>query len=398
MVIVDSLFPASIGRSVKPRPLLIPYCEQCGLYKNGCRTPKMNPDGLGERGILIVSDHPGSAEDINGIPMSDKTGQWLSDRLRDVGVQMRRDCTITNALICKPGEIPKTAVEDCRPNLIRTIERVKPRCILLMGHMAVHSLVGHLWREELGPIDRWMGWKIPAHNPNAWIVPMGNPAYMSRPNADRMERDQFLTDLAAAVALRGQPHPNGPPAYDRAVETIHDPNAAAQILSQMTSGTIAYDYETDRNTPDHRNAFLVCAAVCHNGTRTIAFPWMGAAIYAMRKLMANPDVGKIAHNIMMEDRWSRKHLGIEVNGWIRDTMVLAQMLVPRRNISGLKFQVFVRLGVPQYNYHIEQYLRAESGNAPNRVREIDREQLLKYCGMDALLTYLLSELQTADLR
>jgi len=54
--------------------------------------------------------------------------------------------------------------------------------------------------------------------------------------------------------------------------------------------------------------------------------------------------------------------------------------------------------VPEYNSHIEPYLKSDGGgNAPNRVREVKLDQLLLYNGLDALLEYEVAISQAAEM-
>src|SRR5690554_1278964 len=171
-------FPESTLIS-KPPLSLIPKCGACGLHKT-CQSPKMPPSGKGRRKVLIVGEAPGAHEDEQGVQFVGKAGQFLQERLNELGVRMRTDCYITNALICRPpgNKIEnKNAVDYCRPNLLRTLEEVEPHTVVLLGGTAVRSLVGALWKEDVGPLERWVGWNIPCTKPNVWICPTYHPSY-----------------------------------------------------------------------------------------------------------------------------------------------------------------------------------------------------------------------------
>jgi hypothetical protein len=57
------------------------------------------------------------------------------------------------------------------------------------------------------------------------------------------------------------------------------------------------------------------------------------------------------------------------------------------------------IGQPDYNRHIEPLLNSGDGggNAPNRVWEIDRRNILRYCGIDARLEYEVAQLQMSEM-
>lgn len=404
----DFLFSASEARTVRALPTLIPACNRCGLSVGGCQSPKMKVDGEGKRKILFCSDYNGKTEDAKGRPMVGKAGELLDGVLSELGVRLRRDCWVTNAIICYHPSVAdhKTAVTDCRPNLLRTIRELDPEVIILAGAQAVRSLIGHLWKEKTGPIGRWVGWTIPAHKPNCYVCPTYNPAHLLYDDADPVLRIDFRRHLEAAFALSGRPWTE-PPDYGARVEIVTDPDEAAARIDTYDRGIFAFDFETNCLKPDGRRSEIVSCAVCYNGLVTISFPWVGAVRDSMRRLLADGNVKKIACNMDMEDRWARKHLGVEVRGWAHDTMLVAHMIDPRgdtdrksnNGITGLKFQSFVRLGQPPYNEHVEPYLASDKkgGYALNRVKQIKQRQLLLYNGMDALLEYEVAKHQAAEL-
>lgn len=404
----NGFFSAADARRVKPLPTLHPRCDQCGLFQS-CHSPRMRVAGSGRRRILVVGEQPGAAEDRQGQPLVGQSGQYLSDVASSVGLSLRDDCWLTNALICHDTNKsePKTAVDDCRPNLLNTIRQLKPTTIILAGQMAVTSLIGHLWKPDVGPIGRWTGRQIPSQKLNAWLCPVHNPAYLLRDKVDRITKDQFREALREAASLTTVPYPDGPPDYSAMVERIYSPNEAAARIRNYTSGRVAFDFETTCLKPEAPGAEIVCCSVCWEGRETISFPWHGQVIPAVRELITRPDVGLIASNLKMEDRWCRRHLGTEPRHWAWDTMLAAHCLDPRpggtgradqtprgSGTTGLKFLSFVHLGVPDYNSHVEDGLSADGGgNALNRIKQLSIDTLLTYCGLDSLLEYEVAKIQ-----
>ena len=72
---------------------------------------------------------------------------------------------------------------------------------------------------------------------------------------------------------------------------------------------------------------------------------------------------------------------------------MAHTLDNRKGTSGLKFQAFVQLGAESYDDRLKPYMQTEGGNQQNRLKEVDLNTLLKYCGLDALLAYKISKMQ-----
>lgn len=395
----NGFFRGSDLTVLKTPTTITPKCGACGLYKT-CTSPKMPPSGGGRKKILVVAEAPGEEEDRQGVQLVGNSGQEVMKHFRKVGVDMRRDCTLTNALICRPpGNDIKDdrMVEYCRPNLLRTVEDLKPEVIILLGATAVQSLLGHVWKEDVGGISRWVGWNIPDQKYNAWICPTYHPSFLLR-SKDVVLDNLFTDHLRCAVGHKRRPW-EVVPDYEKDVEVILDSDKAARILKKMNKAgtTVAFDYEANALKPETEKSFLVTCSVCWEGERTIAYPWHGAARQATVDILTNPEVGKIASNLKYEDRWTKNKLGVRVRGWRWDTTLAAHALDNRGSISSIKFQAFVRLGAPQYDHHVKPYLKTSGGNQINRIGEISLEKLLLYNGLDSLLEYKVAMLQMKEM-
>ena len=381
-------FSGSEVAASKPPPSRYPQCGTCGLLKT-CNSPKMEVHGDGKKRILVVGEAPGSEEDKQGIPFVGKPGQHLRRTLRGLDVNLDRDCWSTNSLICRP---PKNAtptdvqIDACLPNIVRTVESLRPRTVVLLGGPAVKSVIGWLWKDRPGGVTRWTGWAIPSQQLNAWVCPTFHPSYVVRERDDGNEVAQlfFERDLRRAVGFTKRPWKEVPD-YKSQVELLYNDQEAARAVDEIIDARepTAFDYETSQLKPEGSTNAIVCASVS-NGERTIAFPWYGVAIDAMAVLLSDARVPKIASNLKFEDRWTRYVFDFRVRGWWHDTMLSAHHLDHRRGISGLKFQSFVQLGFPLYNEHIERFLHT------NQIKEIATKDLLLYCGLDSLLAWHLA--------
>ncbi len=392
---MDEFFSESQARLTRPLPTLIPRCGACGLYQHA-QTPKMKPDGRGEKKILIVGEYPGKAEDSQGKPLVGGVGQWLETRCQSVGINLRRDCWLDNASRCLGANDHPTSVSDCRPNILKYIAEKNPVVIVLLGTDALQSVVGHFWKADVGAVSKWIGYRIPCTSPNAWIVPLYNPAHLMRD--DNPIRDkQFMEGLKWINKQTARPWKE-PPNYESQVEVIPNPEEAAKRLACIRDGIIAFDFETNCIKPEAKTSEIVCASVCC-GKETFAFPWTGRVKDVFRDVMEDDGVRKIGFNVSFEDGWCRTKLGIQVRGWCWDGMLSAHALDPTRGVTGLKFQAWVRLGAPEYNSHIEPMLESEKkgGYERNRVREIELPLILFYCGMDSLLEFQVAKHQAKEL-
>lgn len=390
----------------KQPPSSIMKCGACGLYKT-CNSPKMPYSGKGQKRILIVAEAPGADEDERGIQLVGKAGQELQKHLRAVGVDMRRDCWLENAVICRPpkNRTPKTEeIDYCRPHLVETIEKLQPEVIVPLGAVAVQSVIRSFWKEDVGPITKWVGWKIPCQRLNAWICPTYHPSFLLRSMRKEFGRDghpvlnrMFREHLKEASQLEGRPFESLPD-YRKQIRIEVDVSRAASFLRRVLKegGRIAFDYEATALKPE--DGEIVCCSVCWEGKKTIAFPWQGEVIGVMGELLRSR-LPKIGWNIKFEDRWTRKEFGHPVRNWIWDGMVATHAIDNRRGICSAKFQAFVNLGMDSYNDHIEKFLRAKKGARVNEIlEEVELSDLLYYCGLDSLLEFQIAMKQMGVMR
>lgn len=375
---------------------ILPDCGACGLYKT-CKSPKMAVTGKGKRSVLIVGEAPGKNEDQQGKQFVGESGQKLSSTLSSIGVDMRRDCWITNAIICRPPNNTTPTMRQldyCKPNLLRTIQELKPNVIIPLGGPAIESLLSQLWKEKIGQVTKWVGWDIPCHTPNAWVVPNYHPSFVIRDKTDVASKF-FRRYLKTAFEHSNKPWKRVPD-FSRRVKIIRDPRTAARdIRTMMTfNRPVAFDYETDRLKPDSKDSQIVYCAVS-DGMSSISYPFVGEAREATKQLLES-EIPKIAHNLKFEDRWTRATLG-KVKNWIWCSMIGAHIQDHRSGITSLKFQSFVQFGMPSYDDDIKPYLKGPSSNEQNRVAELDINKVLLYNGLDALLTHWLAYRQISKM-
>lgn len=380
-----------------PVAFRVPRCGACGILKL-CNSPKMPVSGKGKKKILIVGEAPGANEDAQNRPFVGDAGQLLQSALRRVGIDMRDDCWITNSLICRPPKNRKPTDKEiayCRPNVDKAIRELQPEIIIPLGEVAMKSVIKPLWKGSIGKATRWVGWKIPSQKLNTWICPNYHPSFIMRlQKSNRAEVSMLLfeTWLREAIELEGKPWKSVPD-YLSQVERVYDTDRAARISTAMIErgGQIAFDYETDRLKPDGGGE-IVCCAVCWQGEKAIAFPWQGAAIKAMSRLLLS-DLEKIAANQKFEQRWTMHEFGHGVRNWSWCTLLGNHWMDNRRDSGSLKFQAFVMLGQPDYDSYHDPYKQAPNSNAKNKMRQLPMDEVLDYCGMDALLTFKIAQMQ-----
>lgn len=373
----------------------LPQCGRCGLYKL-CNSPKMPPTGEGKRRILFVAEAPGETEDARGEQLVGKSGQYLRTVLAKLDCDLD-ECIKTNAVICHPpgNKITDVHVSSCRPNLLKTIREKKPHVIVLLGGSSINSLMPDARDDPVGPIGRWVGWKIPSFVHGAWLCPTYHPSYLLREENPTLSR-LFRGHLAEALALEEVPIPGEDlEALKGQVERIVSPREARlrlRDLSRVEEGHLAFDYESTGLKPDRPGHKIVACSFCLDGKGTFSFLVQEEHHKLMRKILRGP-TGKIASNLKNEERWSVAILGTRVRRWYWDTMLAAHYIDNRPGITGLKFQSFVSFGIANYDGVVSQFFQDCDAQGFNKVHDIPVEDLLLYNALDSLLEYKLTLVQ-----
>lgn len=376
-------------------------CGACGLWKR-CNSPKMSVTGEGHRKIFILAESPSQAEDRKGVQLVGKGGLLLKRKLKKIGIDLQRDCWKMNSILCrvtdKDGKSVKAKdshVDYCRPSVIRELKEKKPKIIILLGSIAIKSFLGDRWHKDLGGIDKWRGWAIPDREYNAIVVPMFHPIYILRSEKNPVVETIFDNDIQLLKSILDKPFPDLPD--DSCCEVLTKEkdieNYLLDILKYKT--TFAFDYETTGLKPHAKGHKIASVAMCWQLNRACSWEWKRTPIALYRKIMVDPTIRKIAANMKMEDHWTAvRGRRMEVNGWLWDTMNAAHLLDNRKGITSLKFDVYKRYGIVDYDSSIEPYLISNSNyhgaNGLNRIFEAPREELLLYNAKDAFYTYHLA--------
>jgi DNA polymerase len=367
------------------------YCGGTCTLNKGCHSPKMPVTGQGRLKILVVAEAPGQMEDEQNTQLIGPAGQVLRDTLAEFGVDLDRDCRKTNAVRCRPPDNRKPTGKEiiaCQPHIWDEIKEHPPKLILLLGQVAVESFLSGRVKSP-GQIGRWRGFVIPDQKAGCWVAPAFHPSYILRSREGRAIRGKaeagsveelfFIQDIERALKTLRAPIPHITPA----VEVLTDCRAIRARLTSLKS-PVAIDYETTGLKPYGNGHRIISCGVC-GADGAFAFPTAGMEA-EWKKVLANPEIKKIAHNMKFESQWAAQCLGAETKGWIFDTMLASHLLDNRRGICGLKHQVYLSFGIESWGGDFD------FENEP--IRE-PTEELLKYNASDAFWTMQLYKKQRA---
>ncbi len=114
---------------------IIKSCKKHPLCKT-CRV--IVGEGNQNAEIMLIGQNPGKEEDKLGKPFVGKAGKFLDKILKKYGIE-RRETYITSVVKCKTPrnrKPTKKEIEFFMPFLIKQINLIKPRVIVLMGEVA----------------------------------------------------------------------------------------------------------------------------------------------------------------------------------------------------------------------------------------------------------------------
>jgi uracil-DNA glycosylase family 4 len=178
-----------------------------GLAIRQTATQLVFADGNPDADIMIIGEAPGREEDRSGKPFVGESGKLLDRMLGAIGLD-REKVYITNTVLWRPPGNRKpnpVETEAMLPFLIRHIELVEPKLIMLAGGAALVALFGmdaKITRER----GKWREYQ--ASYGTVPLLPLYHPAYLLRQPSLKREAWADLRALkskAVELGLNKQP-------------------------------------------------------------------------------------------------------------------------------------------------------------------------------------------------
>ena len=167
----------SKGKELQELKQTIINIKNCELKKNS--TNIVFSDGNPNSKIMIVGEGPGANEDLEGVPFIGKTGELLDKMLLSINLD-RENVYITNVVNYRPPENRNPTEQEIAkylPYLIKHIEIIDPKILILLGSSALSAVVGD--KQKISEIrGRWIDKKI--GKSNASVIVSFHPAFLMR--------------------------------------------------------------------------------------------------------------------------------------------------------------------------------------------------------------------------
>lgn len=164
-------------------------CQKCKLCKT--RNNIVFGSGNPNAEIMFIGEGPGGEEDRLGEPFVGKAGKLLDMAFDVVGIR-REDVYIANIIKCRPpaNRDPESdEIAACMDYLRNQVMIIKPRIIVLLGRIALNSILGKEYKITSSR-GNWIEKK------GIMYMPTWHPAALLR---DETKKIDFLEDLKEVV-------------------------------------------------------------------------------------------------------------------------------------------------------------------------------------------------------
>lgn len=373
-------------------------CERCGL-STSCMSPKMGYTGKGKRKTLIIAEAPRATDDQRGKHFLGPEGDLLRTALMLYGFDLDRDFWSTSAVACRtPGDKEPTDLQVlcCASRWKAVVEELQPEFIWLMGSTALESFYNGRIDNSFVKLASWRRWCIPDRKYNCWVIPMFDPATVLKTK----DRDEILlTVFNKDVQWARTCMKREPPVFenfDNRVRILKDANQIIRKLQQVNDCVCVFDYETTGLKPYREGHRVMTVGYRVAGERFgYAFPLQWPEFWnkkdrlaienSWKRILRDPSVFKVAHNMQFEEAWSRTVLQQTVSPWHMDTRLVAHLLDVREGLTGLKLQSFLRWGVEEYDDKVKPFITKISHDDFNMIDQAPLDDVLHYNCLDAIL-------------
>lgn len=369
-------------------------CEKCPLQKQ-MYVPSAIPEGPTR--LVVVGEAPGFHESVRKEPFKGPSGLLLDKVLGYHGFD-RSEVLLTNVVSCRTEDgstPPKEAILACRPRFLGEIQQHGSSTLVALGGTAVSECSDDprsITVLRVGP-PKAPSRRLRDVNVERFVATW-HPAYTLR-NADAFPTlvDDFgkvnRNDAGKWTPPNWQYYDEPPVAIDaiQALMKFQDTTGRYELVVDIEVGI-----EKDTSF-DHPNKYQMLS---------VGLAWdKGVAAVIGEEALKDAEVRMVLDSLLRKSKLIAHNGKFDLAGlyplfpklelWF-DTMLAHYVLDERPGGHGLKVLAVERLGAPQYDDEIKQYI-PRGGNYAN----IPREILYKYNAYDVACTWDLYEMFVQDL-
>ena len=168
-------------------------CQRCPLAPT--RTQVVFGTGPTPCDIMAIGEGPGEQEDKEGVPFIGRAGQLLTKIFESVGLNRDTDIYITNTVKCRPPnnrDPHADEIAQCQHFLMRQIQLVKPKILLLIGNPALKSIMG-ADRTITKSRGQWFTQPVDYMEQPLYVMPIFHPSFLLRNASKEKGKPKWLT-------------------------------------------------------------------------------------------------------------------------------------------------------------------------------------------------------------
>lgn len=149
-------------------------CNKCSQLTKGCGAifDNGNPDA----DLMIIAEAAGADEEKLCLPLIGRCGKLIEEMIQHIGLT-REDTWRANVCACRPPgnrDPQPDEIENCRYFLLKQLEIVQPKMIVLLGKFAAQTFLG-----SAEPIGKLRGfWHCEGSDEEAYVL--YHPSYILR--------------------------------------------------------------------------------------------------------------------------------------------------------------------------------------------------------------------------
>lgn len=192
--------------------------------------------------------------------------------------------------------------------------------------------------------------------------------------------------------------------HENKIKLVFNVEKASNILKSLIVKNPEYiimDYETNSLHPwvsNKTSALCLGIGISLNDIYVFHISvFTKENIKLLRLLLQNNEIKKVAHNNKFEHLWTKYQFKFSVINWFWDTMEAQHIINNEPKTCDLKFQAFVRYGIPDYDSDLKKEKKSVGNTGINKLESVDPIKLMTYCGKDVLYTFKMFEDQQDEL-
>jgi len=366
--------------------------------------------------VVFVADYPDRWDDRNGFIGHargiDKIIEFCNRA--NIPLQSAYLTYLTRCFTYKKPSIQEQKA--CTPYTVEDIERLSPEVVVLLGSAAQKLFNLHTQGGVTKLRGKHFSLPIPGGDPNKTysVVATYDPAIFFH-RSDSFLEQRILDDyrMIKKLADKKEVEEKNQFAKYEVLKTIEDIKEFIHEVKQKNF--FAFDTES-RGLPWTREPLILISFSLGEGRNYIlplyyhdstGSPWLLRPAFSskakneiiiplLKEIFESEDIHKSAHNIKYDSNVIRKYLGLRVNGYIYDTMLMHHLLNEQKP-HDLEYLMDIEFGSRNYSHKVEAIV-GKGKILKQQYDAIPDDVLHEYTATDVEGTYKLTKIYAARLR